>query len=86
MQDVRCLRYARYVVPIIKKVNSPLRIGLTFAEVGAGPSVQEQFCELVVNHTDGTHERRPIKAEPGLHVHACPQQTDHIKSGNEMII
>lgn len=62
-----------------------LHIGLTFAEAGIGPSVQQKFGEVIISYIDSTHQRSPFKAKPGLHIHACPQQTDPIKSGNEVI-
>ena len=56
-----------------------IHIGLTFAEVDAGASVQQHFGQVVISHTDSTHERSPFKAKPGLHIHACSFKKVHIK-------
>lgn len=62
-----------------------LHIGLTFAEAGIGSSVQQKFDKVIIGYIDSIHQRSPSKANPGLHIHACPQQKDPIKSGNEVI-
>lgn len=61
---------------VLNQLNAVISVTLTFAEVGAGPSVQEQLGQVVVGHGDGAHQRGPVKAEPGLHGHACPHGAD----------
>lgn len=48
---------------------------LTFVEAGIGPSLQQQFGQVIICHTDGTHQWSPFKVQPHLHIQTCPQTT-----------
>lgn len=46
---------------------------LTFVEAGFGPLLQQQFGQVIISHTDGTHQWSPFKVQPHLHIQTCPQ-------------
>lgn len=61
----QCLETGLNVCPC----HSSLSFQCTSAEVGTGSTVQQQLGQVTVTNLDRAHERRPLKAQPRLHVH-----------------
>lgn len=46
---------------------------LTFVKAGIGPSLQQQFGQVIISHTDSTHQWSPFKVQLHLHIQTCPK-------------